>query len=81
MPSVTIDTNVDIIASPDEVWDVLTDFSSYGEWCPSMRVEVTDGLWFLMVVMLPCAACGCRGLLEGSVRACSRRGCAGDGDS
>jgi hypothetical protein len=39
MPSVTIDTNVDIIASPDEVWDVLTDFSSYGEWCPSMRIE------------------------------------------
>lgn len=39
MPSVTIDTNVDIKASRDDVWAVLTDFSSYGEWCPSMRIE------------------------------------------
>ena len=39
MPSVTIDTNVDIIASRNDVWDVLTDFSSYNKWCPTMRIE------------------------------------------
>ena len=39
MPSVTIDTNVDINASRDAVWDVLTDFASYKEWNPGMRIE------------------------------------------
>ena len=39
MPNVTIDTNVDILASRDDVWVVLTDFSSYDEWCPTMRIE------------------------------------------
>jgi hypothetical protein len=39
MPSVTIDTNVDITGSREDVWDVLTDFSSYSEWCPTMRIE------------------------------------------
>jgi hypothetical protein len=31
VPSLTIDTTVDIDASRDTVWDVLTDFASYSE--------------------------------------------------
>ena len=38
MPSVTIDTNVDIDASRSSVWDVLIDFPSYSEWSP-FRIE------------------------------------------
>ena len=37
--SLTIDTTVDINAGPDAVWDVLTDFPSYQEWNPVMRIE------------------------------------------
>jgi hypothetical protein len=39
VPSVTIDTNVDINASCASVWDVLIDFPSYGEWSPTIRIE------------------------------------------
>ena len=39
MPNFTIDTNLDINAAPDAVWDVLTDFASYKEWSPGMRIE------------------------------------------
>ena len=39
MPNFTIDTTLDINAAPDAVWDVLTDFASYKEWNPAMRIE------------------------------------------
>jgi hypothetical protein len=39
MPSFTIDTTVNINASKDAVWDVLTDFASYDEWNPMMRIQ------------------------------------------
>ena len=39
MPNFTIDTTMDINAAPDAVWDVLTDFASYKEWNPAMRIE------------------------------------------
>ena len=39
MPSLTIDTSVDINADKGAVWDVLTDFASYKEWNPGMRIE------------------------------------------
>jgi hypothetical protein len=39
MPSITVDTNVDINASTGAVWEVLTDFASYGEWSPFIRIE------------------------------------------
>ena len=34
MPSFMIDTNVDIDAPKEAVWDVLIDFPSYSEWNP-----------------------------------------------
>ena len=52
MPSLTIDTTVDIDASRDAVWDVLTDFSSYSEWNPSMRIEGTPDVGTQLVVHL-----------------------------
>src|SRR5215471_10351467 len=39
MPSRTVDTAVDINADKDAVWNVLTDFASYDEWNPVMRIE------------------------------------------
>jgi hypothetical protein len=39
MPSFTIDTTIDIDAGADAVWDVMTDFASYKEWNPVMRIE------------------------------------------
>src|SRR5262249_40272594 len=52
MPSLTIDTTVDIDASRDAVWDVLTDFASYSEWNPSMRIEGTAEVGTKLVVHL-----------------------------
>jgi hypothetical protein len=48
--SLTIDTTVDINAGPDAVWDVLTDFASYQEWNPVMRVEGTHQVGTKLVV-------------------------------
>ena len=39
MPSRIVDTAVDINADKDAVWNVLTDFASYEEWNPVMRIE------------------------------------------
>ena len=52
MPSLTIDTTVDIDASRDAVWDVLTDFASYSEWSPSMRTVKTPEVGTKLVVHL-----------------------------
>jgi hypothetical protein len=50
MPSITIDTNVDINASSDAVWDVLTDFASYSEWSPTIRIEGNPEVGHRLVV-------------------------------
>src|SRR6516225_5190084 len=52
MPSFTIDTTVDINAGPDAVWDVLTDFASYEDWNPVMRIEGTPEVGTKLVVHL-----------------------------
>ena len=53
MPSITIDTNVDINASRGAVWDVLTDFASYSEWNTFIRVEGTPEVGKKLVVHMP----------------------------
>lgn len=35
--STTISTTIDIAASPQAVWEVLTDFAAYQDWNPFMR--------------------------------------------
>ena len=52
MPSFTIDTTVDINAGKDAVWDVLTDFASYQEWNPGMRIEGAPEVGTKLVVHL-----------------------------
>src|SRR5262245_61616289 len=39
--SITVITSVEIEASKQLVWDVLTDFSAYHEWNPYMKIEGT----------------------------------------
>ena len=51
MPSLTIDTTVDIDAVPDAVWDVLTDFASYKQWT-GMRIEGAPEVGTKLVVHL-----------------------------
>jgi uncharacterized protein YndB with AHSA1/START domain len=48
--SITIDTTVDIDASKQAVWDVLTDFAAYGEWNPFLRIEGTAEVGTKLVV-------------------------------
>lgn len=52
MPSFTIDTTVDINAGKDAVWDVLTDFDSYKQWNPAMRIQGTPEVGTKLVVHL-----------------------------
>ena len=51
MPSLTIDTTVNIDASRDAVWDVLTDFASYKQWT-GMRIEGAPEVGTKLVVHL-----------------------------
>jgi hypothetical protein len=36
---IRINTSVDINARKEEVWNVLTNFAAYGDWCPTMRIQ------------------------------------------
>jgi hypothetical protein len=49
MPSITIDTNVDINAGRAAVWNVLIDFPSYRDWSP-FRIEGTPEVGKRLVV-------------------------------
>ena len=49
--STAISTTIDIDASPQAVWEVLTDFRSYSEWNPFMdRIEGTPEVGSKLVV-------------------------------
>nr|WP_175494401.1 SRPBCC family protein [Herbiconiux ginsengi] len=39
--SIVFTTTIDIAATPDEVWEVLSDFPAYGEWSNFSRVDGT----------------------------------------
>lgn len=42
MFSYDIQTSIDIEAEPGAIWQVLTDFNSYGDWNPMLRNVQTD---------------------------------------
>ena len=49
--STTISTTIDIHATPQAVWDVLSDFAAYGEWNPFMdRIQGTPEVGAKLVV-------------------------------
>jgi hypothetical protein len=50
--SIMVNTTIDIGASAQAVWDILTDFAAYGEWNPSMRIEGTAQAGTRLVVHL-----------------------------
>lgn len=51
--SSVISTTLDIDATPQAVWDVLTDFAAYGEWNPFMdRAEGTPAVGAKLLVHL-----------------------------
>lgn len=52
MPSITIDTTIDIDASRHAVWRVLTDFPRYDKCNPSIRIEGTPAVGTKLVVHL-----------------------------
>jgi len=37
-------TEVEVNATPEQVWSVMTDWKAYPEWCTSMQGISTDGL-------------------------------------
>jgi len=37
--SIVIATSIDISATPEEVWEVLSDFPTYGEWSNFSKIE------------------------------------------
>jgi hypothetical protein len=58
--STTITTTVDIDAPTQPVWDVLTDFATYGEWNPSVEIKGTAEVGTKLVVRM--SANGKRGM-------------------
>lgn len=48
--STTISTTIDVDATPQAVWEVLTDFAAYDEWNPFMRIEGTSEVGARLVV-------------------------------
>jgi hypothetical protein len=60
MPDLIIETTVDINASKDAVWNVLTDFARYDQWSPFMRIQGTPEVGAKLLVRL--SADGGRGM-------------------
>ena len=44
---------IDIDATPQEVWDVLTDFASYGEWSTFTAAEGTAHVGSRLTMRMP----------------------------
>ena len=51
--SIVLATTIDIAATPEQVWQVLTDFPSYGEWSNFSRVEGTAELGTRLKIRMP----------------------------
>ncbi|MCS5717775.1 SRPBCC domain-containing protein [Herbiconiux sp. CPCC 205763] len=51
--SIVFATTVDIAASPEQVWDVLSDFPAYGEWSNFSRIDGTPELGSQLRMRMP----------------------------
>ncbi len=51
--SIVLATTTDIAATPEEVWDVLSDFSACGEWSNFSRVDGTPEIGSKLKMRMP----------------------------
>ncbi|SMH51116.1 hypothetical protein SAMN06295885_3702 [Rathayibacter oskolensis] len=51
--SIVLATTIDIAAAPEEVWEVLTDFSAYGEWSNFSRIDGAAELGSTLKMRMP----------------------------
>lgn len=51
--SIVLATTIDITATPDEVWEVLADFSAYGEWSNFSRIDGSPLLGTKLKMRMP----------------------------
>lgn len=51
--SIVITTSIDIAATPKQVWDVLSDFSAYGEWSNFSKVDGVPELGTRLAMKMP----------------------------
>lgn len=51
--SIVLATSIDITATPEQVWEVLTDFPSYGEWSNFSRVTGSAELGTRLSIRMP----------------------------
>ncbi len=51
--SIVLSTEIDIAATPEEVWAVLSDFTSYGEWSNFSRVTGTAETGSTLAMRMP----------------------------
>lgn len=51
--SIVLATTIDIDATPDEVWEVLSDLSAYGEWSNFSRIDGVPELGEKLKMRMP----------------------------
>ena len=51
--SIVLTTSIDIDATPEQVWEVLADFPTYGEWSNFSRVVGTPELGTRLSIRMP----------------------------
>lgn len=51
--SIVIATEIDIAATPGQVWDVLSDFPNYGEWSNFSRVDGVPQVGTRLAMKMP----------------------------
>ncbi|MFP7834555.1 SRPBCC family protein [Marisediminicola sp. LYQ134] len=51
--SIVLATTIDIAATPEEVWEVLSDFSGYGEWSNFSRIDGEPELGSALKMRMP----------------------------
>lgn len=51
--SIVLPTAIDIDATPEQVWEVLSDFSAYGEWSNFSRIDGAPELGEKLTMRMP----------------------------